>query len=244
MFSIARFTGDNEEEKDTRTLEKKQERLNKLNARVSSKKRKDDSTDHQPEIAEKKIKAADQVQKKSVETKKLVEIKKTTEKTMPTDTKKSVEAKKRVEKTHTKKQKVVVKEVADKENAEDEGTQVDPEAEDENEDENAEDDEDNEEEEGEGDEEEETEAEAMEVDQTVTEEDVPTLEAFPDMVKPKTKRSKEETKMLKSMGIPEWMLQPTVVSPKESCGLDKAGLSPHLVQRCQDLGLSSLFAGR
>ncbi|KAI7866841.1 P-loop containing nucleoside triphosphate hydrolase protein [Spinellus fusiger] len=44
------------------------------------------------------------------------------------------------------------------------------------------------------------------------------------------------------MGIPDWLLQPTVVSPHTSCPLDKAGLSSSIVQRCHDLGLSSLFA--
>ncbi|KAI8354136.1 P-loop containing nucleoside triphosphate hydrolase protein [Choanephora cucurbitarum] len=62
------------------------------------------------------------------------------------------------------------------------------------------------------------------------------------MLGPKTKRSKEEKKLLQNMGIPEWMLQPTIVSPKDTCQLDQVGLSPHLVQRCQDIGLTSLFA--
>ncbi|KAI9280682.1 P-loop containing nucleoside triphosphate hydrolase protein [Sporodiniella umbellata] len=44
------------------------------------------------------------------------------------------------------------------------------------------------------------------------------------------------------MGIPDWLLQPTIVSPKECCELDKVGLSPWLVQRCNDIGLTSLFA--
>lgn len=194
MFSIARYTGDNEEEKDTRSLEKKQERLNKLNARINNKKRKDDSTGQQTEVAEKKIKADILVETKAVE--------------------KKLDPKK----TLTQKPSIVIEEEID--DNEDQDTQG-----------------------VEKDEEEKTETEAIEIDQG-TIEDVPTLEAFPDMVKPKTKHSKEEVKMLKSMGIPEWMLQPTIVSPKASCGLDKAGLSSHLIQRCQDLGLSSLFAGK
>ncbi|KAI7898685.1 P-loop containing nucleoside triphosphate hydrolase protein [Cokeromyces recurvatus] len=62
------------------------------------------------------------------------------------------------------------------------------------------------------------------------------------MILPKTQHSKEEKQLLKNMGIPEWLLQPTVISPKESCELDKVGLSSSIVQRCQELGLSSFFA--
>ncbi|KAI8971474.1 P-loop containing nucleoside triphosphate hydrolase protein [Mycotypha africana] len=62
------------------------------------------------------------------------------------------------------------------------------------------------------------------------------------MILPKNKHSKEEKKLLRQMGIPEWMLQPTVISPKEHCELDKVGLSEHIIQRCKSLGLSSLFA--
>ncbi|KAI8372182.1 P-loop containing nucleoside triphosphate hydrolase protein [Blakeslea trispora] len=62
------------------------------------------------------------------------------------------------------------------------------------------------------------------------------------MMGPKTKRSKEEKKLLQNMGVPEWILQPTIVSPKNSCPLDQVGLSSDLVQRCQDIGLTSLFA--
>ncbi|KAI9302128.1 P-loop containing nucleoside triphosphate hydrolase protein [Cunninghamella echinulata] len=44
------------------------------------------------------------------------------------------------------------------------------------------------------------------------------------------------------MGIPDWLLQPTVISPDQTCSLSDIGLSSRLVQRCEDLGLSSFFA--
>lgn len=192
MFSIARYTGEEDQEKDSRSLEKKQERLNKLNARISSKKRKEiDPSD----------------------------VSNTTEKKPKSD----------VVKQEKKKPQTPAAEKADTQPAE------------EKEEETAQNEEEVEEKEEE--EEEEEEIESMDVDPVIEEKDVPTLEAFPDMLGPKSKHSKEEVKLLKSMGIPEWLLQPTVVSPKDSCGLDKAGLSSHLVERCQDLGLSSLFAG-
>jgi len=77
----------------------------------------------------------------------------------------------------------------------------------------------------------------------VTEEaDSPTLEAFPSMLKTKTKHNKDEKELLKNMGIPEWLLEPTVISPKDTCDLDAVGLSDRLIQSCQDAGLNSLFA--
>ncbi|KAI8086422.1 P-loop containing nucleoside triphosphate hydrolase protein [Halteromyces radiatus] len=56
------------------------------------------------------------------------------------------------------------------------------------------------------------------------------------------KQSKEDIQVLRKMGIPEWLLQPTMVTPDQSCSLDSVGLSPSLVMRCQDQGLSSFFA--
>lgn len=203
MFSIARYTGEEDQEKDSRSLEKKQERLNKLNARISSKKRKevDPPADASNTTTEKKSKTdiveQQEKKKKSKSQPPVAE----TSKTQP------------------------IEEKEDDEEEEEETEKVTNETE-ETEQEN-------------------DETESMEVDPPVMEQekDVPTLEAFPDMLGPKSKHSKEEVKLLKSMGIPEWLLQPTVVSPKDSCGLDKAGLSSHLIERCQDVGLSSLFAG-
>ncbi|CAO3654801.1 unnamed protein product [Mucor fragilis] len=202
MFSIARYTGEEDQEKDSRSLEKKQERLNKLNARISSKKRKevDPPADASNTTTEKKSKTdiveQQEKKKKSKSQPPVAE----TSKTQP------------------------IEEKEDDEEEEEETEKVTNETE-ETEQEN-------------------DETESMEVDPPVMEQekDVPTLEAFPDMLGPKSKHSKEEVKLLKSMGIPEWLLQPTVVSPKDSCGLDKAGLSSHLIERCQDVGLSSLFA--
>ncbi|KAL9554472.1 hypothetical protein MBANPS3_002802 [Mucor bainieri] len=203
MFSIARYTGEEDQEKDSRTLEKKQERLNKLNARISSKKRKDVDPSDAPKsdnVEQEKKKARAPAAKKA--------------KTQPVE-------KKEEEEQEQEQEKQV------------EAAQI-------NEDQEEEQEQEAEEEEQEQEKEEET--ESMEVDPVIEEKDMPTLEAFPDMLGPKSKHSKEEVKLLKSMGIPEWLLQPTVVSPKDSCGLDKAGLSPHLIERCQDVGLSSLFA--
>ncbi|KAF7721631.1 ATP-dependent RNA helicase dbp6 [Apophysomyces ossiformis] len=68
------------------------------------------------------------------------------------------------------------------------------------------------------------------------------LEAFPDMIGTKDNMSKEDMQLLRNMGVPEWLLQPTRVSPEQDCQLDQVGLSEELVQRCRDLGLSSFFA--
>ncbi|KAI8087744.1 P-loop containing nucleoside triphosphate hydrolase protein [Gilbertella persicaria] len=182
MFSINRYNGENEE--DTRTLEKKQERLNKLNNKLASKKRKDSS--QVEENDHKKIKA-DPLKK---------------------NRKKEPEVEEKATDENEQEQEHQPSEQEEEEESQEQSSPVE---------------------------------EAMDMD-PVEQDNVPTLEAFPEMVGPKTKRSKEEKKLLRSMGIPEWMLQPTVVSPKDSCGLDQVGLSSHLVQRCQDLGLSSLFA--
>lgn len=228
MFSIARYNGDAEEEKDNRTLEKKQERLNKLNARIANKKRKDDSSaepqqDKAVTPVEKKRKSNDVTETKDEvnEPKPTIPQKKvivTEKKKAPVTEKKKTTSEKKQAVVEDK--SIVEAEVEDQGSAVDEDTVMVEETVIE--------------------EEIVTEEEPMEV----VDEDVPTLEAFPDMLGPKTKQSKEDAKLLKSMGIPEWMLQPTIVSPKDSCELDKAGLSDHLIQRCKDLGLSSLFAGK
>lgn len=199
MFSIARYTGEEDQEKDSRSLEKKQERLNKLNARISNKKRRDDTSESSSGNNEKKAKTVEQPIEKKKQAKNLKKteiIEEAAEEIVQEAAEEIAE--------HVEKDKEVIEEK---------------------------------------DEELILETEAMEIDPVVEEKDIPTLEAFPDMLGPKSKHSKEEVKLLKSMGIPEWLLQPTVVSPKDSCGLDKAGLSSHLIERCQDLGLSSLFAG-
>ncbi|KAG0170862.1 ATP-dependent RNA helicase dbp6 [Apophysomyces sp. BC1034] len=68
------------------------------------------------------------------------------------------------------------------------------------------------------------------------------LEAFPDMIGSKENMSKENIQLLRNMGVPEWLLQPTSISPEQTCELDQTGLSSELVQRCRDLGLTSFFA--
>lgn len=201
MFSIARYIGDEEENNDTRTLEKKQERLDKLNARIASKKRKDDSSSaqEQKEPAEKKRKnsTASVAETEPTKEKKNTHVKQAEKKAKKEPKVQDMEIDKVEEVTATSQdEEEVIKEVEEEE-------------------ENA---------------------------ALVEEADIPTLEAFPDLLGPKAKRSKEDVKILRNMGIPEWMLQPTVVSPKDSCDLDKAGLSEHIIQRCKDLGLSSLFA--
>ncbi|RCH91966.1 ATP-dependent RNA helicase dbp6 [Rhizopus stolonifer] len=182
MFSIARYSG--EEENDTRTFEKKQDRLNKLNSKLS-KKRANESEEKPGD--EKKKKKKDQ--KRSIDES---AVEKTEEEEDEMEIEDKVEQKDEVEKERK---------------AEQEGT-----------------------------------VEQEDKKEDITETDMPALEAFPDMLGRKAKHSKEEIKMLKNMGVPDWLLQPTVVSPKESCDLDKVGLSPWLVQRCTDIGLSSLFA--
>jgi hypothetical protein len=164
MFSIARYNG--EEENDTRTFEKKQDRLNKLNSKINNK-RKNESTEKKSE-KKKKQDPEEQSTNENVEEEKEEEIEKEQEK--------NDDQKEEKKKDHEEKE-------------------------------------------------------------------VPTLEAFPNMVGRKAKHSKEEINMLKNMGVPDWLLHPTVVSPKNACELDQVGLSPWLVQRCKDIGLSSLFAG-
>ncbi|KAI9270447.1 P-loop containing nucleoside triphosphate hydrolase protein [Phascolomyces articulosus] len=56
-------------------------------------------------------------------------------------------------------------------------------------------------------------------------------------------RTQEDIQLLRNMGIPDWLLLPTVISPSENCDLDALpGVSDHLVQRCRDLGFTSFFA--
>ncbi|KAI8150173.1 P-loop containing nucleoside triphosphate hydrolase protein [Fennellomyces sp. T-0311] len=56
-------------------------------------------------------------------------------------------------------------------------------------------------------------------------------------------KTQEDIRLLRNMGIPDWLLMPTVISPNESCELDKlSGLSDHLIQRCRELGFSNFFA--
>lgn len=75
------------------------------------------------------------------------------------------------------------------------------------------------------------------------EEEASAIEAFPDVSRKKAKHNKEEANLLRNMGIPDWLLHPTTISPKERCDLDQVGLSERLTQRCKEIGLSSFFAG-
>ncbi|CAO3680052.1 unnamed protein product [Rhizopus microsporus] len=68
------------------------------------------------------------------------------------------------------------------------------------------------------------------------------IEAFPNVSRKKAKHNKEEANLLRNMGIPNWLLHPTTISPKERCDLDQVGLSERLTQRCKEIGLSSFFA--
>ncbi|KAI9481664.1 MAG: P-loop containing nucleoside triphosphate hydrolase protein [Benjaminiella poitrasii] len=199
MFSIARFTG--EEENDSRSFDKKQERLEKLNARIKNKKRKETpNDDSSKDVSEKKkIKTNVQIDEKDEES--IVEKKK--------------------DKKERRQSKVVEQELVAVE--EEQEQEQEPESQEKSTNDTVDND-----------------AEEMEIDET--KEDGPILEAFPEMVLPKTKHSKEDKQLLKNMGIPEWLLRPTVISPKESCELDKVGLSSPIVERCQSLGLSSFFA--
>lgn len=72
----------------------------------------------------------------------------------------------------------------------------------------------------------------------------PGLVAFPNIMTGKQEPKKEEVQLLRNMGIPDWLLQPTVISPEQSCDLEQPGLSERLVQRCRELGISNFFAGK
>jgi flagellar motor protein MotB len=215
MFSIARYQGDNEEQ-ETRSLEVKQERLKKLNEKFNKKRKVDESptTDSQ-----KKQKPSQKNKKES-------------------DSKEEQEHEKQTKEEEEEEEETQQEEIVENINAEEtesleeqEEEEADEEEMDNDMEENQSDDNDEEEEEEEED--------AMDI---VDDKEVPTLEAFPEMLGAKAEHSKEEIQMLSKMGIPEWMLQPTTISPTSNCGLDKVGLSPHLIQRCQDHGLSYLFA--
>lgn len=65
--------------------------------------------------------------------------------------------------------------------------------------------------------------------------------AFPRLAQP-AGPSKDELKRLEDMTIPEWLSHPTVVSPDQTCELDKVGLSERIISRCKDLGLVNFFA--
>ncbi|KAI8068470.1 P-loop containing nucleoside triphosphate hydrolase protein [Gongronella butleri] len=64
---------------------------------------------------------------------------------------------------------------------------------------------------------------------------------FPEFAGPQ-QHTQQEIEILRNMGIPEWLLQPTVVKPEEGCALEDVGLSPSLVERCQEQGIDRFFA--
>ncbi|ORX54086.1 DEAD-domain-containing protein [Hesseltinella vesiculosa] len=64
---------------------------------------------------------------------------------------------------------------------------------------------------------------------------------FPDFASQK-QHTQEDIQILRNMGIPEWLLQPTVVDPEEACPLNQVGLSPRLIERCEEQGLANFFA--
>lgn len=190
MFSIARYEGgDDDETKDERTMEKKQERLDKLLSKVNNK-RKHASTDRPTEPTTTDHSAVDKIKK-------------------------------------NKKKKQLQRQQSDSPPpiAQDQSTPAAPDH---------------------------TTPVAATPDHTTpvaaapdhtSSPDVSGLEVFPDVITA-NKQSKEDIQVLRNMGIPEWLLQPTAIEPDQSCSLTNVGLSSRLVQRCQDQGLSSFFAGK
>jgi hypothetical protein len=212
MFSIARYQGDNEEQ-ETRSLEVKQERLKKLNEKFNKKRKVDES----PTTDSQKKQKPSQKNKKESDSK--------------DEQEHEMQTKEEEEEEETQQEEIVENiNTEESESLEEEEEEAEEEEMDNGMEEDQSDD---------NDEEEEEEEDAID---TVDDKEVPTLEAFPEMLGAKAEHSKEEIQMLSKMGIPEWMLQPTTISPTSNCGLDKVGLSPHLIQRCQDHGLSYLFA--
>ena len=68
--------------------------------------------------------------------------------------------------------------------------------------------------------------------------------AFPDMMGKQPKQSKDEIQLLRKMGIPDWLLQPTIISPSNQCDIESIpGLSTKLIRRCKELDITSFFAG-
>lgn len=69
--------------------------------------------------------------------------------------------------------------------------------------------------------------------------------AFPDMMGKQQKQSKDEIQLLRKMGIPDWLLQPTIISPSDKCDIESIpGLSTKLIRRCKELDITSFFAGK
>ncbi|KAI7876279.1 DEAD-domain-containing protein [Lichtheimia hyalospora FSU 10163] len=57
------------------------------------------------------------------------------------------------------------------------------------------------------------------------------------------KQSKDEIQLLRKMGIPDWLLQPTIISPSNQCDIESIpGLSTKLIRRCKELDITSFFA--
>lgn len=83
-----------------------------------------------------------------------------------------------------------------------------------------------------------------EIDQQQDEEDDKGIVAFPDMIGKQQKQSKDEIQLLRKMGIPDWLLQPTIISPSDKCDIESIpGLSTKLIRRCKELDITSFFAG-
>ncbi|KAL0084475.1 P-loop containing nucleoside triphosphate hydrolase protein [Phycomyces blakesleeanus] len=200
MFSISRYDGEDEKQTtDSRSMDKKQERLNKLLEKVNRKRKTEQpDTTITKEVVEKKSKK--QPKKQNV---------------VSVNTDEKIDTTEESEKgEEIEEMEEVVEEEDNEENDDKEEVEED----------------------------EEEEEEGKQKEKEEEEEDESILEAFPDMIGTQAQQSKEDIKLLRSMGIPEWLLQPTVVSPEETCELDQAGLSARIIKRCGDFGLSSFFA--
>ncbi|SAL95545.1 hypothetical protein [Absidia glauca] len=192
MFSIARYEGgDDDDTRDERTLEKKQERLDKLLSKVNNKRKHvstdqaTETTDHSPVDKKKKNKKKVQQQRPS---------------DPPASTVAPDQSTPAPDQTIDAASDQTIDTTPALDNAPDQTMDAAP-----------------------------------------TDADDTGLEVFPDVVTA-NKQSKEDLQVLRNMGIPEWLLQPTAIAPDQSCSLTNVGLSSRLVQQCQDQGLSSFFA--
>ncbi|CAG8508810.1 18283_t:CDS:2, partial [Racocetra fulgida] len=71
---------------------------------------------------------------------------------------------------------------------------------------------------------------------------VPVLLAFPTFERPK--QTPQEIAVVKSLGIPDWLANPTIVESDSTKTIDdpSIGLSERLIKRCKALGIQECFA--
>ncbi|RUP45408.1 hypothetical protein BC936DRAFT_148225 [Jimgerdemannia flammicorona] len=69
------------------------------------------------------------------------------------------------------------------------------------------------------------------------------LQAFPDF---QPKQPTRDTAAMRSMGIPDWLANPTIVAPETATPVEESvfGLNKKLTGRCKELGIEEFFASK